>query len=526
MTQVSGGDTAVSDAAARDTALAAMASVPVEATGIVNFEAGGRVLVLGDDERAVEFASLLPGPLQASVVVLDARRAVPASADPVVIAARRGDFSLEGQLGAFVGRLDKSGPAEQFDLVVDLCGIPWFDDAWPRFGYHAVAPDSAAANAVVAELAEEAGQFEKPRYFQYDPDLCVRGRSGFTACNRCVQACPAGAITALAERVEVDPFLCQGGGVCATVCPGGAMQYTYPTVEGSIARLRRLLETYRGAGGRDPVVLIHDAENPLRLEDLPANLLPFAVEETGSVGTEFWLSAVAFGAGTVMLAESGRVTPSVRNALDVQLADAAALLQALGFPPAIGWRADASTARMPAIRPAAYSAAGNKREILFLALDHLVGEAADAPAVAGLPATVPLGEIRVDADRCTLCVSCATVCPRGAVTAEEDRPALLFFESRCVQCGLCEQACPERAITLNPRLVTDRDARTRRRILHEEVPFECVRCGKPFATRSSIDRVIARLDGHRMFGEEPARRRLQMCGDCRVIDMMSDAGAN
>jgi ferredoxin len=103
---------------------------------------------------------------------------------------------------------------------------------------------------------------------------------------------------------------------------------------------------------------------------------------------------------------------------------------------------------------------------------------------------------------------------------------LLFFESRCVQCGLCEQACPERAITLNPRFVTDRDARTRRRVLHEEPPFECIRCGTPFATRSSIDRVMARLDGHRMFGAEPARRRLQMCGDCRVIDMMSDSGAN
>lgn len=524
--QASGDKNAVSDAAARDAALAAMAAVPVDATGIVNFDAGGRVLVLGDDERAVAFASRLPDGLQARVVIFDPQGAVPTSADPLAIRARREDFSLDGRLGDFVGRLDSGGPAEHFDLVADLCRVPWFDDAWPRFGYHAVAPDSPAVDTVVAELSAETGQFEKPRYYQYDANLCVRGRSGFTACNRCVQACPAGAITALAERVEVDPFLCQGGGVCATVCPGGAMQYAFPTVEGAIARLRRLLETYRGAGGRDAVVLVHDAENPPRPEDLPGNLLPFAVEEVGSVGAEFWLSAVAFGAGTVVLAESSRLTSSVRNALDVQLADAVALLQGLGFPPAIGWRDDDSLSGMPVIRPAAYSGAGDKREILFLALDHLAGEAADAPPVVGLPATVPLGEIRVDVDRCTLCVSCATVCPRGAVAAEDERPALLFFESRCVQCGLCEQACPERAITLNPRFVTDRDARTRRRVLHEEPPFECIRCGTPFATRSSIDRVMARLDGHRMFGAEPARRRLQMCGDCRVIDMMSDNGAN
>jgi ferredoxin len=180
---------------------------------------------------------------------------------------------------------------------------------------------------------------------------------------------------------------------------------------------------------------------------------------------------------------------------------------------------------MPAIHAAAYGAPGDKREILFMALDHLVRALPGAaPEVVELPASAPLGEIIVDADRCTLCVSCATVCPRGAVTAEEGRPALVFFEARCVQCGLCEQACPEHAITLGPRLVTDRERRDRRRVLHEEAPFECIRCGKPFATRSSIEGVLARLEGHAMFDGEQQRQRLKMCGDCRVIDMMQEGG--
>ena len=80
--------------------------------------------------------------------------------------------------------------------------------------------------------------------------------------------------TGLAERVEVDPHLCQGGGICATVCPGGAMQYSYPSVEDAIARVRRLIQTYRSAGGADPVLLIHEADVPQAPGDLPDNVLP------------------------------------------------------------------------------------------------------------------------------------------------------------------------------------------------------------------------------------------------------------
>jgi len=33
--------------------------------------------------------------------------------------------------------------------------------------------------------------------------------------------------------------------------------------------------------------------------------------------------------------------------------------------------------------------------------------------------------------------------------------------------------------------------------------------------------MLGRLAGHSMFTAEGALRRLQMCGDCRVVDMMS-----
>ncbi len=62
-------------------------------------------------------------------------------------------------------------------------------------------------------------------------------------------------------------------------------------------------------------------------------------------------------------------------------------------------------------------------------------------------------------------------------------------------------------------------------VLHEEPAFCCVGCGKPFATRRVIDTLLDRLSGHAMFQTERARRRLELCEDCRVVDAVQDEDA-
>jgi len=64
------------------------------------------------------------------------------------------------------------------------------------------------------------------------------------------------------------------------------------------------------------------------------------------------------------------------------------------------------------------------------------------------------------------------------------------------------------------------------RVLYEEEPFCCVACGKPFATRRMMDRMLAKLSGHWMFQTDENRRRLQMCEDCRVRDFYAAAPAD
>ena len=138
-----------------------------------------------------------------------------------------------------------------------------------------------------------------------------------------------------------------------------------------------------------------------------------------------------------------------------------------------------------------------------------------------LPAGAPFGTLAVDKDACTLCKACIGACPESALLDAPETPALRFIERNCVQCGLCAETCPEDAIRLEPRLLLGAAAK-QPVVLNEAEPFHCVRCGKPFGTKQMVDNMLGKLGAHPMFSGEGAARRLQMCGDCRVVDMMEN----
>jgi ferredoxin len=151
--------------------------------------------------------------------------------------------------------------------------------------------------------------------------------------------------------------------------------------------------------------------------------------------------------------------------------------------------------------------------------------AAPAPIDAvPLSPGAPFGGVKLDVEGCTLCHACVTACPTGALSDNPDRAMLRFTENLCVQCGLCEATCPENVITLEPRL--DFKAwNAPLGVLKEEEPFNCIACGKPFGTKSSIDRVVAKLGNkHWMFQGDNAKRLdvIQMCADCRVEAVVNE----
>jgi ferredoxin len=171
----------------------------------------------------------------------------------------------------------------------------------------------------------------------------------------------------------------------------------------------------------------------------------------------------------------------------------------------------------PTPRPASFRPVGGKRGVLRFALGELHRAAPEPVGVIALPKGAPFGTVEIDVGGCTLCLSCVSACPTGALRDDPERPMLRFVEDACVQCGLCQATCPEHVITLRPQLDFDA-ARAPARILKEEEPFCCIRCSKPFGVKSTIERVVAKLEGkHWMYSGSSQRIDIiKMCDDCRV----------
>lgn len=519
-------------------------------TSLVGYVSAGRLLIAGPGPAARAAAARLADSELSLTLLITADAGTQARGTAEAREIHAPVAAIRGHLGAFEVDITADGQArtlapsiltanQPFDLVLDLDPTPAIGAEMPPPGYYPCGADDEALSAAIEQLPDMLGEFEKPRYFNYNPDICAHGARGLSGCTRCIDACPTGAITSLTERIEVNPHLCQGGGSCATACPTGAITYAYPSGADQVARIRIMLQAFAEAGGERAWLLFHDGEagREWLLEhgpSMPEQVLPVAVEEVGSVGMESWLSALAFGASGIRLLTHATTPSSVRRELVTQIATATAIVDGLGHGAgriALAEAAQGGEAlQMPDTAPVASSAATfagleDKRAQLRLAIDHLFDVAADPPIALPLSAAAPFGEIKVNRETCTLCFACASVCPAGAVLAGGDRPQLAFVEQSCVQCGLCATACPENAITLHARINFDREERAARRVVMEDAPFHCVECGKAFGTTRSIESVRSKLAGHWMYQDKPEQlNRLNMCDECRVKDMLKDGG--
>jgi ferredoxin len=434
-----------------------------------------------------------------------------------------------GEIAAIDFSRTEVARTETFDLVLDLSREPLIRLHELPQGYLAPGDDPLEQALAARELAALVGEFEKPRFVQYREKICAHSRSGRQGCNACIEVCSTGAITPHGDHVKVEPHLCAGCGGCATVCPSGAMTYAYPKVPDLGARLKTMLATYREAGGKDACILFHDAEgrNALleygrKAKGLPARVIPLECFHVASIGMDLMLGALAYGASQVVVLSTSKTSEAYVEATKRQMGYAETIVNALGYAgrriqvlenPGDLWELAPAAA---VAKPATFNFSTEKRTTLDFAFDFL---ADNQPRTIPLPAGAPFGAITVNKQTCTLCKACIGACPESALIDATETPALRFIERNCVQCGLCEDTCPEDAIRLVPQLTLGPKAKEAV-TLNEADPFNCVRCGKPFGTRQMVENMLGKLGGHSMFAG--GTRRLQMCGDCRVVDMMEN----
>jgi ferredoxin len=538
----------------RRAALLAMAAEPIPPVPYVQLESSGVVLICGRDEIAVEAGNLLKDHLDVTVLIAPPAAITPGGMTDFPVAKGK-VRNARGHLGAFEVTVDDFaqampsprgaltfGPSRDntrssCDIILDLTGgTALFPAADLRDGYLRADPGNPAAMLrAVSSARDLTGSFEKPRYITYNDTLCAHSRSGIVGCTRCLDLCPTSAITPAGNHVAIDADICAGCGQCAAACPTGAASYALPSEDVLMRKLRAMLIAYREAGGEQPIVLVHDAPHGAPLIDaltefgdtLPAHVLPFAVNEITQIGLESIAAAFAYGASAMRFMLRARPLHDVSGLRrTIELADP--ILSGLGFgsgridaievddPDLLLEALHAIPSMPPTPRPASFRPQGDKRGALRFALTELHRAAPNPASVISLPMGAPFGAVDIEIEGCTLCLSCVSACPTGALRDDPERPMLRFVEDACVQCGLCQATCPEHVISLKPQIDFDA-ARAPARILKQEEPFCCIRCSKPFGVKSAIDRVVAKLEGkHWMYRGSRRIDVIKMCGDCRV----------
>ncbi len=520
----------------------------------VTYHSRGHVLLLGSAPSVTQAARVLQGRGLASLTMLTTDEAVdlPIASEPLIAqvlsAHQQSQLNIAGHLGGFRATLSQDDgdslnlaqaliERDVFDVVLDLSEGALNVASWelPPPGYLRLAWERQEAERadVLESVTELVGEFDKPRYFQVNTDLCAHSSSGNVGCTRCLDVCPADAISSIQgrieSRIEIDPFLCQGVGSCTSACPTGAIEFRLPETRRQQDTLATWLTAYRDAGGEVPVLrfITHDSLEAERAAGIttPGHIIDAPLEELGAAGHDQWLTALASGASEVRIQLHDGMPPRLSAFLEHQIAQAHSLLAALGHDAAriklLSVDAEGERDALPSLTPLTESPLSfnepNKRARLNVVLARLAELGAPSGERHAMPQGAAYGGINVDSAACTLCHACVSNCPTPALKSGGNTPALSFLEADCVQCGLCEQACPEDAITLEPGFLAA-PARETRHICHEEAAFECISCGKPFATASTVATIKAKLANHPYFAGD-AMTRLEMCEDCRVKDV-------
>jgi len=543
------------DALPKMAALIKDAQYKPQPTRLMSIASGGQCLVYGRGQATLDVARQLSDRLSVSVLLVAADDALPLNVAkvPVHTGKIRG---ARGSFGAFELNIDgygavdpssrreirfeplRNGAATTCDLILDMTGdAALFADGDGRDGYVRVDPGNPLGVAQgMLEISDMVGEFEKPIYVSYDADICAHSRSGKIGCRNCIDVCPKGAIQSAGDIVEIDPGTCGGCGNCSASCPTGAISYDYPTRHDLLRRLQILVAAYRGAGGAAPELLVHDDQHGAELisamarfgRGLPANVIPLSLHAVTEVGHDTIASALAFGFERFNFLVSPLKSDELEG-LEAQCDLARAMLAGLGYQgdrvavivendPDVVEAALFAERSLEAIAGRAFALEGSKRDVARLALSALHEMAPQPVDVIDLPGGAPYGRVEIDVAGCTLCLACVGACPAAALNADDDRPRLSFTEASCVQCGLCVATCPEKVIALKPRY--NFDGGLTPETVKEEEPFECIRCSRPFGTKSTIETIVAKLEGrHSMFQGAAQVDLIRMCDNCRVEAM-------
>ncbi len=376
-------------------------------------------------------------------------------------------------------------------------------------------PTDIGWETAVEKLYANSDTFHYKNYVQYDPEICqYQGRLLKETCGKCEEVCPSVAITKTDEdkQLHFSDVDCHGCGGCVSVCPSGALDFTQMPREAFYTAA----SFYTGHSA-----LILPAQVALPDLPLPEGVLPLGIEgrkylheahlltllQKSGRSVVFYTDFVSKGTGDAIRLINEIFERKYHKRAVFVCMNAGELQEALG-----------QIEDLEACRFDMHDEGLRKRELFTYRLAHLVGE--EDLGVVETGEHIHYGNLVINEDACTLCMSCVGVCNVAALTAHPEDQTLKFNPSLCTNCGYCEVACPEKDClsVVYDRFTLAPEYFTKNTMAHDEL-FACVECGVEFATQKAIEKIATMMTPR--FGDNAAKiRTLYCCADCKPKVML------
>ena len=529
-------------------------------------QVGNRVVIFTEFSEGLKLASMLDELMDgdSAAVTLCISSDIEGLEDGSPLLEQRTSLiAVEGRLGNLNITLEpdqilNGGSQKRFDLKADQLIV--LTKTHPpgikrRTGVHLLSStESEILEETVRQVRDLVGHFHKPVHLTYDQDICAGGDKGMETCGRCISYCPYDAISRQTEnrlRIQVDHLTCEGCGACVSACPTSALQFTEPSPQEIYARMAALLESSKEKQGNvePPVIVFHCEEMGRKvletagLVPLPYSpgVLPVEVPCLRYVSESNMLAAMSLGAAGVGLLGCEDCPNGERELLYQKYDFTQLILQNFDLDQdrvriitaEAGQEADAVEAinqfvsqlsESPMVPNWTTPSQTLNRPILSDVLGGFIDQTGNEPGRISLSSELPFAFANINESGCTLCRSCANVCPTNAFRFEEESNSLHFKHINCVGCGLCEEVCPENVITIKRELVLEKQSLDYTLVAEDEM-INCLKCKKPYINRRALEAVESKLFEIESLKNTFSGNRkniLRMCPDCRTVAAMME----
>ncbi len=455
-------------------------------------EVNDKLLIVTDSENSSQYEEILKNDKFTSITL-----------------APEAIIDINGHIGDLIVTLKK----DDRDYEIVCSQIIW-EDA-PEFAMKQSGvfdPKELGFVEVFKRVEDNLDGYRYKNFIVYDSKICQYHERNEEICGKCAEVCPTVSILKEDETKHLlfSDIDCHGCGGCISVCPSGALDYTQLPREA----FSEIKEFYK-----DKVALI--IPRKMSLEnlhvELPEGTLPLAVEGEKFLHEAHYLS---------LLQTSGKSVIFYSDFISKGSGDAISLINEI-FRRKYNKQAifiakdreelESALSKIESFPECKYGineVGLRKRELFSARLAHLVGE--DDLGIVRTGEHIHYGNIIINEENCTLCLSCVGACNVRALTAHPEDNTLRFDPSICTNCGYCEVVCPEKdCLTVVYDELSLKSNYFKQNIMAKDEIFKCVECGTPFAPRKVVEK-IANMMTPRFNGDEAKIKSLYCCADCKA----------